>query len=166
VAVLLAVACASVAEPVTSSGEERKDRPAVAWLVRHAEKETGDDPGLTPAGQERARALAVRFERGGIERILATDTRRARETARPLAGALDLGIEIYEPSRLADLARSLRADRRTVLVVGHSNTTPELVRLLGGEPGPPMADTEYDRLYRVDLATGATEVESLAATTE
>lgn len=33
-------------------------------------------------------------------------------------------------------------------MVGHSNTTPELVSILGGEPGPPIDEaSEYDRLY-------------------
>jgi hypothetical protein len=38
------------------------------------------------------------------------------------------------------------------LVVGHSNTTPELVEILGGKPGPPIDDAnEYDRLYVVTI---------------
>ena len=36
------------------------------------------------------------------------------------------------------------------LVVGHSNTTPMLVKLLGGDPWPLIAEkTEYDRLHVV-----------------
>ena len=44
-----------------------------------------------------------------------------------------------------------------ILVAGHSNTTPKLVELLGGNPGPPIDEkTEYDRLYVVVLgADGA-----------
>ena len=38
------------------------------------------------------------------------------------------------------------------LVVGHSNTVPELVALLGGDGGPPIDEAgEYDRLYVVTL---------------
>ena len=36
-----------------------------------------------------------------------------------------------------------------MLVVGHSNTLPELVRLFGGAPGADIADNEYDRLYQL-----------------
>jgi hypothetical protein len=46
-----------------------------------------------------------------------------------------------------DLADELISSPGRCLVVGHSDTTPELVRLLGGEPGPVIADDEYDRLY-------------------
>ena len=35
--------------------------------------------------------------------------------------------------------------------MGHSDTTPELVSLLGGESGPPIASDEYDRIYLLTL---------------
>ena len=42
-----------------------------------------------------------------------------------------------------------------IAVSGHSNTTPALVKLLGGEPGVPIEEkTEYDRLYMVVLKNG------------
>jgi hypothetical protein len=42
-------------------------------------------------------------------------------------------------------------------VVGHSDTTPELVGLLGGDPGAPIDEpTEYDRLYVVTLGPDGT----------
>jgi broad specificity phosphatase PhoE len=94
---------------------------------------------------------------------LATDTRRARDTAAPVAARHGLDVEPYDHRRLADLAARLRERRGTVLVVGHSNTTPELVRLLGGDPGAPIAHDEHDRLYRVDPASGETTLERFAA---
>jgi hypothetical protein len=41
-----------------------------------------------------------------------------------------------------------------VLVVGHSNTLPELVRAFGGAPGADIADNEYDRLYQLSVGPG------------
>ena len=134
-------------------------RPAVVYLVRHAEKQDGSDPSLTAAGHARAEALAARLDSAGVERILSTDTKRTRETAEPLSRRTGLEIELYDHRRLSELADALRRDQRTVLVVGHSNTTPAFVRLLGGDPGAPIADDEYDRLYRVDLADGTTDIE-------
>ena len=138
------------------------DTPAgpAAFLVRHAEKDLagGNDPGLTAEGASRAQRLAELLAGEGVVRILATDTRRARDTGAPLATRLGLQVEIYDPRALAQLAATLKERGETVLVVGHSNTTGVLAGLLGGEPGPPIDEaTEFDRLYRVDLASGATE---------
>jgi len=32
-------------------------------------------------------------------------------------------------------------------VVGHSDTVPEIIKLLGGGSVPPIGDSEYDRLF-------------------
>ena len=37
------------------------------------------------------------------------------------------------------------------LVLGHSNTTPGMVRALGGDPGSGIEEMEYDRLYIVTV---------------
>jgi broad specificity phosphatase PhoE len=132
----------------------------VAFLVRHAEKDLagGADPGLTAEGAARAQRLADLLAGEGIARVLVTDTRRARDTGGPLATRQGLQVELYDPRALAELAAALKKRGETVLVVGHSNTTDVLARLLGGEPGPPIDEaTEFDRLYRVDLGSGATE---------
>lgn len=123
----------------------------VVYLVRHAEKVADDvDPVLSAAGRERARALADLLEGVRIDAIHSTDFRRTRETARPLAQRIGRGIDLYDPERPEALVESiLRAGGRH-LIVGHSNTVPELVELLGGDGGPPIDEAaEYDRLYVV-----------------
>ena len=126
------------------------DGDVVVFLVRHAEKveEGTDDPPLTEGGEERARALADLLTDARLRGIHTTDFRRTRETARPVADEHGLDLRLYDPAGLEELARRIEASPGRHLVVGHSNTTPELVRILGGEPGPPIAeDGEYDRLY-------------------
>jgi broad specificity phosphatase PhoE len=158
-ALRLALALAfTLAAQARAGGSEPQAAGPAAFLVRHAEKAAGDDPALTPEGAARAQRLAELLAGEGIERVFATDTRRARETAAPLATRLGLTIESYDPRELAELAATLREAGRSVLVVGHSNTTGEFADLLGGEAGDPIDDAEYDRLYRVDLATGRTEL--------
>ena len=52
----------------------------------------------------------------------------------------------------------------SVLVVGHSNTTPQLAELLGAEPGDPIVEkTEYDRLYVINLDTGEGTIQRFGA---
>jgi hypothetical protein len=61
-----------------------------------------------------------------------------------------LETEIYDPSDLEGLAQKLRDTGGIHLVVGHSNTTPEMVRILGGKPVSKINEaSEYDRLYIV-----------------
>jgi len=129
---------------------------AVVLLVRHGETDgEGAERHLSAAGRARARVLADALATAGVERIFSTDLPRTRETAGPLARHLGLELETYDPDRLADLAGALRSGG-TSLVVGHSDTTPDLVLLLGGAPGEPIAHDEHDRLYRVELPSGAT----------
>jgi broad specificity phosphatase PhoE len=122
----------------------------ILFLVRHAEKGDGADPPLTEAGQRRAQTLARMLAESGIGHIHSTDYVRTLETAAPVAERLGLEIRIYDPARLQELADSLLREGGRHLVVGHSNTTPDLVALLGGEPGDAIEDAwEYDRLYLV-----------------
>jgi hypothetical protein len=60
-----------------------------------------------------------------------------------------LEVSLYDASDLAPFAEELLSTPGTHLVVGHSNTTPELVKALGGNPGPSIQSLEYDRLYMV-----------------
>jgi len=125
----------------------------VVALVRHGEKvDESRDAELNDAGRARARALATILKDAGIAAVYSTDYARTRETARPTAETIGKPVEIYDGDGLAAFAKDLRARGGRALVVGHSDTTPELVQLLGGDPGPPIASDEYDRLYLLTLS--------------
>lgn len=137
--------------------------PAASWaetegttvfLLRHAEKAAASsDPPLSTAGQERARELARTLRDAGIRHIHSTDYSRTRDTVAPIADLLELEIKIYDPHALEAFAEALKGRGGKHLVVGHSNTTPKLVELLGGEPGTEIDEPgEYDRLYIVSIA--------------
>lgn len=127
--------------------------PLSVFLVRHAEKQTGEDPALTEAGSKRADALADLLIDADITQIHSSDYQRTRDTAAPLAERLGMSVDLYDPRDLPGMAEQLLAGEGTHLVVGHSNTTPPLVDLLGGEGGTPIVEaTEYDRLYLVTRA--------------
>jgi broad specificity phosphatase PhoE len=124
--------------------------PAIIYLVRHGEKLAGDDPELSPAGQLRAQNIAATLKRAGIARIYSTDTRRTRETAQPLASALNLKTELYDGSKPEAMLAGLKSLRGAALVVAHSNTLPGLVNQLGGKGGAEINEaTEFDRLYQL-----------------
>lgn len=141
----MAMACSPETDPET---EPAASSGFTVYLARHAEKEAGNDPVLTIEGQARAEALADALEGAGIETIWSTDYRRTQATAAPLAQRLRSEVQTYDPSDLRTFAEELQGAGRTALVIGHSNTTPDLAAALGGEPGPPIDEpTEYDRLY-------------------
>jgi broad specificity phosphatase PhoE len=130
-------------------------------FVRHAEKAgpSADDPGLSPAGHRRAAELTRQLVDAdvvaGIDAIYSTPYRRTRETAQPLAEALDLPINIYEPAEdnepIVDaMVRNHKG--KIILVVGHSNTVPELIAALGASKNvPPIAEMEYDNIYIISI---------------
>lgn len=157
-AIALLLACMTITG-AASALSFPQDGATVVYLVRHAEPtpppyaEDPPDPRLGEAGQARAAALASLLSPERIDHLFSTDTHRTRETAAPLAQELGLGVESYDPFALEDFAHTLAATSGRHVVVGHSNTTPDLVRFLGGEPGEPIdEETEFDRLYVLVLA--------------
>ncbi|MFK7741270.1 MAG: histidine phosphatase family protein [Planctomycetota bacterium] len=129
---------------------DRDPRRCAVYLVRHAEKEKGRDPRLTPAGQERAEELAGIMSGIGIDAIYSTNYRRTLDTAAPLAAALGLDIAIYDPRNLQAVADELRTAEGRILVVGHSNTTPQLTAILAPNAEVrSMSEDEYDHLFQV-----------------
>ena len=154
---MLATALLALCLTMPAAGPAEAE-PTTIFLVRHAEKLTeSDDPALDETGMRRAQALAGLLRAAGIDAVYSTDYRRSRDTAAPLAGRLGLDISLYDPGKLHELAADLQRRGGRCLVIGHSNTTPELVGLLGGEPGAPIDEAaEYDRLYVVTIgADGA-----------
>ncbi len=129
----------------------------VVYLVRHAEKlDDSRDPPLSETGKARAAELARLLTDAGVTQVWSTNFDRTRSTGRPTAEARGLEVRFYDASDLKGFAAQLAATPGRHLVIGHSNTTPALVRALGGNPGNLMADSEYDRLYVVTLS-GATQ---------
>jgi len=124
----------------------------VVYLVRHAEKlDDSRDPPLSEVGKARATELARLLADAGVTHVWSTDFDRTRSTSRPAAEAMGLEIRLYDANDLKGFAAQLAATPGRHLVVGHSNTTPALVRALGGTPGNLMGDGEYDRFYAVFL---------------
>lgn len=125
----------------------------VVVFVRHAEKAgPGDDAPLTEDGKARARLLARTLRSTSITRVHSSNYVRTLETAAPIAKTLETSVERYDARDLPTLIEKLRSVGGRHLVVGHSNTTPAAVRLLGGNPGSSIGSLEYDRLYIVTVS--------------
>jgi broad specificity phosphatase PhoE len=138
--------------------------PITVIVTRHAERaDDGStrDPELSEAGRARALALVEALGGAGVSAIYTTQFQRTRATAAPLAAKLGIGPAVIESGgATADHIAALRAAvlshpaGSVVLVVGHSNTVPMLVRELTGLEVPDMPEAEFGTLYIVTVGSG------------
>jgi len=134
---------------VSSPGERHKI--TTIFLVRHAEK-VGDgsaDPALTPAGTARADELAYILEHVKLDAIYSTPYKRTEQTVLPTAKEKGLEVKLYKPSEEDFLQKLLQTfPGGSILIVGHSNTIPEMANKLAGQSDfSDMDDATYDNLF-------------------
>lgn len=141
------------------------EAPAVTTviLVRHAEKAAEGgmeaDPPLSKAGVARAAELARVLGGAKIDAIYTTPYERTRRTAAPIAAQLGMtATEIKAGKTYAEEMAKIIRDRhagQTVLIVGHSNTTAQVIGALGIAAPPKIVDSQYDDLFVVTLTGGS-----------
>lgn len=131
-------------------------------LVRHAEKDYGDDPNLVEKGRQRAERLSGMLQNLDLDAVYSTYFKRCMQTAEPTADYHGLKIQEFGALELNTMAARLKTKHRgeTVLVVGHSNTTPELTGLLDRKNDyPRFSELDYENLYIVTIPPkGAVQV--------
>lgn len=123
---------------------------SAVFLVRHAEKadQPEEDPGLTAEGQHRAMDVARLLVDAEVTHVHSSDFERTRRTAQPLADELGLSVNVYDHSDPGPFLDEIVATPGRHVIVGHSNTLPELAERLGGEGyGEIVEAWEYNRLY-------------------
>ena len=127
------------------------------WVVRHAEKLTDFpkdvNPDLNEKGLQRAEDLKQYLSKKKIGKIFSTPFLRTKNTAEPLAKILNIKVEIYETKVDADFANKIKAlPNKSILIVGHSNTVIEIVKVLGAKPPvQTLKDDDYDFLFKVKI---------------
>ena len=148
----------------TETNEPEVTIAQTIYLVRHAEKQKGDNPGLTEAGHDRAAALRDRLAGQAVDHIHSSNYRRTIETADPVSMDREISIRLYDARDLPALAEVIKAEPGTHVVVGHSNTTPELAAILCGCETQPMPETEYDRIYEIRLGEDGADIKTIVDT--
>ena len=133
-------------------------QPPVIYLVRHAERaaisgHVPSDTGLSAAGRKRAEALVRALKDAQITAIYTTEYKRTRETAAPVARSLGIQPEVIPGDDLSGLVAKLKASPGNVLVVGHSNTLPQIISALGASSRVTVAESDYDNLFLVVCAS-------------
>ncbi|MEW6129749.1 MAG: phosphoglycerate mutase family protein [Acidobacteriota bacterium] len=143
------------------------------YLVRHAEKQvvssgqqmmSANDPPLTDEGKARARNLARMLGKADIKTIITSQYLRTKQTAEPLAESLNLTAivlpisaapadrnKVSEQSIKNIVEKIYQSGGESVLVVGHTNTLPEVIKMLGGGTIAEIPETDYDNLFIVTV---------------
>lgn len=133
----------------------------VVVVVRHAEKSTDDpkDPSLSEQGIARANKLAEVLKDAGVKAVYTTQYKRTQQTGLPTATQSGLQVEVRPATKenaksySSDLLREIQKKHKgqTVLVVGHSNTVPEIVKDITGLDVTAIGENEFDRVYLITL---------------
>lgn len=149
--------CSNAQDQAPQQEQEKVQAPTLTTfiLIRHAEKgdDSPSDPSLSVAGQDRAAKLRDMLSSTSIDAILSTPYKRTQQTVRPLAGQKFLGIVDYDardPEIVSKLAEQYKG--KTVVVSGHSNTTPFYVNQLAGTDLEQLDENEYDKMFVVTFS--------------
>ena len=131
------------------------------YVVRHFDTPAGErDPDLTDTGRARAEKLAAWFKGKKLAAIYVSDYKRTRQTIAPLVASRGMTrVEVYDPSDTPGLVAKVKAVGGPVLVVGHSNTVPDVVEQLGGERPGPLVHEDFGDVWTI--AAGRTLRERL-----
>lgn len=152
-------------------------KPKTVFLIRHAEREDEprQDPPLKKEGVARAQELARLLGAAGIKAIYTSQFARTRLTAEPLATKLGLTLtpislksnptnprQIAEESTTEFVNKVLERAGENVLIVGHSNSIPDVIKMLGGDVVPAIDESKFNDHFVVTVyATGKAKVTHL-----
>jgi 2,3-bisphosphoglycerate-dependent phosphoglycerate mutase len=132
-------------------------------LIRHAEKmmDGTSDPDLTESGRNRAVLLADLLSKTKIDAIYSTHFKRTENTVAPLAQRHGLTIQNYDGGKMPEVDAMLSKHQGgTIVICGHSNTTPAIVNYLTGhnDEFKTFDDSDYGNLVIVSRCNGEGKV--------
>ena len=124
------------------------------FILRHTEKQEPDaeDPQLSEQGIKRAQYWARVLQDVQFDAVYTTNFKRNIQTANLVTAGRDVELKIYYPMSF-DVKQFLQQEQgKRILIIGHSNTIPDMVnRLVGSNEEPPMSHQNYNLLYIVNI---------------
>ncbi len=139
-------------------------RKLTVILLRHAEKDISEgadtaNPELSAAGNLRAQKLVEIINKYQPDAIYSSNYLRTRATVRPLARKRRMMTQIYDPRNLNQMRDLIVSGKiKRIVVVGHSNTTPELANLLiKQDKYKNLAESEYDKIWIIKIKRNKTK---------
>jgi broad specificity phosphatase PhoE len=133
-----------------------EDTATTFILVRHAETSgSGSNPNLSVDGQTRANRLSQILDKVNLNAVYSTNFNRTMQTAQPAASSKGLSIATYDPFAPGVLIDQVLASfpGGYVLVVGHSNTIPDMLNeMVGADLYPDIGESEFDNFFVVHVS--------------
>ena len=139
---------------------------ATYYVVRHADKQDGDNPMLTAKGVKRAAHIAKMLKDEPIITVYSTETNRTIMTATPTAADKGVAVELFSTDDLEGFATHLKSKDGTMLIVAHSSSTPDLASLLSGVKIPKLDETDFEQLFKVTITDGVASLKKMTTTFE
>ena len=123
------------------------------YFIRHAEKvDNSQNPDLSEKGLERAKLWNEIFDEINFDQIYATDYKRTVQTARVTAAAKKIEIKLYNPKNIIKNDFLTETVGKTILIVGHSNTTPNFInQIINQNIYTDIPDSTFGNLYIVTI---------------
>lgn len=121
------------------------------FVVRHAERVSETADALSEAGKQRAACLAATLKSTRMKLVITSEFKRTQQTGTATADEFNLQVDATKADDFAGIAEKARAAEKTgdVLVVGHSNTVPQIVKALT-DVDVTVGSTEYDDLFVIN----------------
>ena len=164
--ICLLVSIASSTTATIAFSPEDDFKVTTVFLVRHAERADAprEDPPLLETGTARSQLLARILGKAGIKAIYTSQFLRTKATAEPLAKQLDVASVVVTLKMSASNPREVSSESikeiadkisqspgENALVIGHSNSVPEVIKALGGDVVPAIDEKEFDDLFVVTV---------------
>ena len=145
---------------------QQKSAATKIFIVRHGEKESGNDPLLTADGNKRAGDLMRALQNKGIQKIYASQYRRTQNTGDSLRIQLKIDTVIYQADTICNkLINTIMAHSdfgKTILIIAHSNTIPQIIRKFGvtAYPYGDIPDNDFDNLFLITYKKGKAKLKT------
>ena len=152
--------------PTFAQDSNSNEKTTTYYFIRHAEKDRSDktnkDPNLIQKGVLRAAKWSFVLENIEFDAVYSTNYNRTKQTAQPTAEKKGVEVTIYDPRQLFSEEFANNTLGKTVLVVGHSNTTPAFVNaVLGAKKYDSIDDNNNANLYIVTISPSGEKSDTL-----
>ena len=129
----------------------------IFYFIRHAEEKNddGENPHLSDNGLKKAHLFAKYFIDKKVDTIYSTNLNRTFETAEIIAKKKAVNVGFYDPLVMDYNEFFENNKNKSIVIVGHSNTTPNFVnKILGKQKYSQMVHDNYSDIYRLIIVKG------------